>query len=73
MRTFYTCTRAVSSCDYAFKPERGDKFCKIHLEACCIFTFVEKAICVMSGAAAAQGIGSKVRVSQHKVATYFAL
>ena len=68
-----TGSTSVSSCDYAFKPERGEKFCKIHLEACCIFTFVEKAICVRSGAAAAQGLGSKVRVSQHKVATHFAL
>ena len=73
MRAFYTCARAVSSCDYAFKPERGEKFCKIHLEVGCIFALVEKATCVRSGAAEEQGIGSKVRVSRNKVATYFAL
>ena len=52
MRTFYTCVAAFSTYDYAFKPEREEKFCKIHLETAVFLLWLRKllakAICVSS-------------------------
>ena len=44
MRTFYTCVAAFSTYDYAFKPEREEKFCKIHLETAVFLLWLRKLL-----------------------------
>ena len=51
MRTFYTCARAFSTYDYAFKPEREEKFCKIHLETAVFLLWLRKLLARLSLAA----------------------
>ncbi len=49
MRTFYAYGRAFSTCDYAFKPEREEKFCKNHLETAVFLLWLRKQLAKAAG------------------------